>query len=248
VRVVEGDYNVLPPGSAELSLIGTAHFVDRRRLSCQLKCFGDITVDLSEQIKKEQKALAKNSRSRAGADELSISRAEVVAESASAEGGPDRNQDVLREHDADRGEGSPGEDAGEGAGGVGRESAAARTRPRAHDASGEELREIGDGLGPDDYGGDDLEGEREVAARAVGPRPQPGPGQGSLAAEPQGFGRGPARGLPSDEPGGQKRRRRRGRRGGGGGGGAGGGSADGGPRGRPPSGGRGPAGSAGRGR
>jgi 2Fe-2S ferredoxin len=54
VRMLEGDYNVLPPASAELALIGTAHFVDRRRLSCQMKCFGDVTVDLSEQIKKEQ--------------------------------------------------------------------------------------------------------------------------------------------------------------------------------------------------
>ena len=54
VRIVEGEHNVLPPGSEELSLIGTGHFIDRRRLSCQLKCFGDITVDMNEQIAKEQ--------------------------------------------------------------------------------------------------------------------------------------------------------------------------------------------------
>jgi len=54
VRLVEGEHNVLPPGSEELSLIGTGHFIDRRRLSCQLKCFGDITVDMTEQIAKEQ--------------------------------------------------------------------------------------------------------------------------------------------------------------------------------------------------
>ena len=54
VRVVEGDHHVLPPGSEELGLIGTGHFIDRRRLSCQLKCFGDITVDLSEQVAKQQ--------------------------------------------------------------------------------------------------------------------------------------------------------------------------------------------------
>jgi ferredoxin len=54
VRVVEGEHNVLPPGAEELALIGTGHFIDRRRLSCQLKCFGDIVVDMSEQIAKEQ--------------------------------------------------------------------------------------------------------------------------------------------------------------------------------------------------
>lgn len=54
VRIVEGEYNVLPPGSEELALIGTGYFIDRRRLSCQLKCFGDITVDMTEQIAKQQ--------------------------------------------------------------------------------------------------------------------------------------------------------------------------------------------------
>jgi 2Fe-2S ferredoxin len=53
VRILEGEHNVLPPASEELSLIGTGHFIDRRRLSCQLKCFGDISVDMNEQIAKE---------------------------------------------------------------------------------------------------------------------------------------------------------------------------------------------------
>ncbi|RME14126.1 MAG: (2Fe-2S)-binding protein [Bdellovibrio sp.] len=54
VRVVEGEHNVLPPSQKELSLIGTGYFIDQRRLSCQLYCFGDITVDLTEQIEKMQ--------------------------------------------------------------------------------------------------------------------------------------------------------------------------------------------------
>ncbi len=53
ISVVEGDHNVLPPSGKELQLIGTAHFLDQRRLSCQLKCFGDIVVDLGEQVEKE---------------------------------------------------------------------------------------------------------------------------------------------------------------------------------------------------
>lgn len=50
IRLVEGEHNVLPPTKAELALIGTNYFIDQRRLSCQIRCFGDITVDLTEQI------------------------------------------------------------------------------------------------------------------------------------------------------------------------------------------------------
>lgn len=52
VRVTEGDYNTSPPSRKELSLIGTGYFIDQRRLSCQMLCFGDITVDTSEQIER----------------------------------------------------------------------------------------------------------------------------------------------------------------------------------------------------
>ncbi len=54
VQIEEGEHNVLPPTSEELSLIGTGHFVDRRRLSCQLKCFGPMVIDLAEQVEKEK--------------------------------------------------------------------------------------------------------------------------------------------------------------------------------------------------
>lgn len=54
VRVTEGEHNVLPPSTKETILIGTGYFIDQRRLSCQLKCFGDVTVDLTEQIEKEK--------------------------------------------------------------------------------------------------------------------------------------------------------------------------------------------------
>lgn len=53
VRVVEGGFNTLPPPPKEVMLIGNSYFVDGRRLSCQLKCFGDIVVDLTEQVEKE---------------------------------------------------------------------------------------------------------------------------------------------------------------------------------------------------
>lgn len=53
INIDEGEYNVMPPSPTELDLIGTAHFVDHRRLACQLRCFGDITVNLEQQVEKE---------------------------------------------------------------------------------------------------------------------------------------------------------------------------------------------------
>ena len=52
VKVIDGDYNTNPPSRKELGLIGTGYYIDQRRLSCQLLCFGDITVDTQEQVEK----------------------------------------------------------------------------------------------------------------------------------------------------------------------------------------------------
>lgn len=54
VVIAEGENNVLPPNKAELNLIGTNYFIDGRRLSCQVRCFGDITVDLTEQLERQE--------------------------------------------------------------------------------------------------------------------------------------------------------------------------------------------------
>jgi ferredoxin len=92
VRVVEGDHNVLPPGAEELALIGTGHFIDRRRLSCQLKCFGDITVDMSEQIAKEQGLIGgRKSKTKAVKDDR-IEDAYAIRASASGQS-PSKRED-----------------------------------------------------------------------------------------------------------------------------------------------------------
>jgi 2Fe-2S ferredoxin len=52
VKITEGAANIQPPGKEELNLIGTSYFIDGRRLSCQVKCFGSVTVDLTEQLQK----------------------------------------------------------------------------------------------------------------------------------------------------------------------------------------------------
>lgn len=56
IQIKEGEHNVPHPGSKELNLIGTAYYVDQSRLACQLRCYGDVVVDLSEQIEKEKRA------------------------------------------------------------------------------------------------------------------------------------------------------------------------------------------------
>lgn len=52
VQVVDGEWNLNPPSRKELSLIGTGYYIDQRRLSCQMLCFGDVTVNLQEQVEK----------------------------------------------------------------------------------------------------------------------------------------------------------------------------------------------------
>ncbi len=141
VRIVDGEYNVIPPSSQELALIGTAWFVDRRRLSCQLRCFGDITVDLSEQVERE--SAGKKPRGRYNKDELQESRAVLGNLVMSDE---DKKAGALREDD----------DAAEFPG--------AGPSPRDdHEAEGEEL----DGA---DDAGDDGEASPVGRSRS-GPNP-----------------------------------------------------------------------------
>lgn len=52
VRIIEGDHVVPPPTQAEINLIGSSYFLDGRRLSCQVRCLGSMTVDLTEQVGK----------------------------------------------------------------------------------------------------------------------------------------------------------------------------------------------------
>lgn len=59
IQIMDGEHHVLPPNKKEIDLIGTAHYVDLSRLACQLRCFGDVTVDLAEQIEKEKRVSEK---------------------------------------------------------------------------------------------------------------------------------------------------------------------------------------------
>ncbi len=52
VKIIEGDNSIPEPGKPELNMIGSSYYLDGRRLSCQVRCFGSVTVDLTEQINK----------------------------------------------------------------------------------------------------------------------------------------------------------------------------------------------------
>lgn len=115
VNVVDGEYNVLPPSKKELSLIGTGYYIDQRRLSCQMHCFGDVTVDTTDHIERAnegpitkkflsrvQKSSAQESHSVGGVlieqeekvlKEISVSVKEPVPENTQADFlGRERNQ------------------------------------------------------------------------------------------------------------------------------------------------------------
>lgn len=52
IKIPEGFSNCPEPSKAELNLIGTSYHLDGRRLSCQVRCFGSMTVDITEQLNK----------------------------------------------------------------------------------------------------------------------------------------------------------------------------------------------------
>ncbi len=75
VRITEGENYVLPPGKAELNLIGSGYFVDHRRLSCQLRCYGNVTVDVSEQLAKASDPSMRKMRGHTKKGEITESQA-----------------------------------------------------------------------------------------------------------------------------------------------------------------------------
>lgn len=54
VKIVDGEHNVLPPTKAEIGVVGSNYFIDQRRLACQVHCFGQVTVDITEQIERSE--------------------------------------------------------------------------------------------------------------------------------------------------------------------------------------------------
>lgn len=52
IKIIEGEHNTLPPTKAELALIGTSYYLDSRRLACQVRCFGPMTIDIKDHLDK----------------------------------------------------------------------------------------------------------------------------------------------------------------------------------------------------
>lgn len=104
VKIVDGENNVFPPAGEELSLIGTGWFIDRRRLACQLQCLGDVTVDMSEQLAKQQGLIGgrKSKLAKAVGDRIED---ETVIRDSSAESREPREERRPREDRGPRGAG-----------------------------------------------------------------------------------------------------------------------------------------------
>lgn len=110
VRVVDGETNTFQPVAAELALIGSGWFIDRRRLSCQLQCIGDVTVDTSEQIAKQQGLIGGRKAKAAKALGDRVEDETVIRESTAGVGSRGAGR---RDRDGDEGE-DRDEDAGPG--------------------------------------------------------------------------------------------------------------------------------------
>ncbi len=54
IKISEGMRNIPEPNQPELNLIGTSYHLDGRRLSCQVHCYGQVTVDMTEQLNKSE--------------------------------------------------------------------------------------------------------------------------------------------------------------------------------------------------
>jgi 2Fe-2S ferredoxin len=52
IRIREGENSILPPTAKELHVLGSNYFLDGRRLACQVYCFGNVGVDLTEQLER----------------------------------------------------------------------------------------------------------------------------------------------------------------------------------------------------
>ncbi len=95
VRITEGEANVLPPTKAELSLIGTNHFIDGRRLSCQVRCYGNVTVDLTEQVERAENQTKKirGFRSNKQVESKAVNDTMLLAEKMEDKDGKDHHKD-----------------------------------------------------------------------------------------------------------------------------------------------------------
>lgn len=134
VQIVEGESNILPPSSAELGLIGSAWRLDSQRFACQIRCFGDVTVNIAEQIQREETARKKIrgaktnvpiSESKAVVDTMILSeRIEAgdargggaVKASAAQDEGEDDDSDEPVDRPQGRGGGGPPKKEGSGSG------------------------------------------------------------------------------------------------------------------------------------
>jgi len=56
IKIVSGEQNTLPPTAGEKAILGNNYYLDGRRLACQVRAFGEMTIDVSEQMERDLNA------------------------------------------------------------------------------------------------------------------------------------------------------------------------------------------------
>lgn len=112
VKVLAGEHNLIPPNKAELNLIGTSYYIDGRRLACQCRAFGDVSIDITEHLEKDDNSNKKirGFRAQDGKDRESkaIQGTLILQESTAmnatrgpARSGRGNDANVVEDHDHD---------------------------------------------------------------------------------------------------------------------------------------------------
>lgn len=105
VKLVEGENNVTPPNKAEIGLLGTNYYLESRRLSCQVYCYGNVVVDVSEQLDRaeNQKKKIRGFRSQRQVESKAVMDTMLLNEKSEPEATSNsQNQKVLENSNRNR--------------------------------------------------------------------------------------------------------------------------------------------------
>lgn len=190
VKVVEGEANCLPPSKAELNLIGSAWQLDSRRYACQVRCFGDVTVDITEQVQRSE-SQRKNIRgfksNRSPSESTAVIDTMILTEKIETpDGTPREERGERQERGGGRREGGQTREAREG--GEGQQTT--REKDRGGRRGGRGRR-----------GGGGEKGERRDGKKGEGGGENRGEGRGETRNESRGENRNENRGGKNDRPG-----------------------------------------------
>ena len=186
VKIVDGENNVFPPAGEELSLIGSGWFIDRRRLSCQLQCLGDVTVDMTEQLAKQSGLIGGRKSKAAKAIGDRVEDETVIRDSSASR---DRGSEDSNDRDSDGAQEPPSQPQGTGgprpiisnpSGGSGGSRPQAQSggpRPQSQSGGPKPIVPSSEGSKPQPQSGTSRPQPQGPKPQGDGPRPQGGGGR-----------------------------------------------------------------------